>query len=239
MPDAGHRAVHAGAAHLLQGGPLLDDHLDHPGAAQVHRGVALHHGDEVAEGRDVGAARGRRPEQRAHLRDRARGPDLGVEDLARAAAAGEHLHLVGDPGPGRVDQVDHRDAVGVRLLDDPDDLLHGAGAPGARLDRGVVGHQRHRPAVHGRGPGDHAVGRQAVGQHVGERAVLGEAARVGQQLDPLPGEQLALGRRGLVVPLGPAALDAGPDLAQFGVARGRLRPGLDRAGGGLRLDRIC
>ena len=34
-----------------------------------------------------------------------------------------------------------------------------------------------------------------LGQHVGESAVLGEAAGVDQQLDPVPGEQLALPRR--------------------------------------------
>jgi hypothetical protein len=42
-----------------------------------------------------------------------------------------------------------------------------------------------------------------------------------------------------VVPLGPAALDAGPDLSHIVVASGRRRAGLDRAGGGLGLDRIC
>ena len=92
----------------------------------------------------------RRPEQRADLRDRAGGPDLGVEDLAGAAAAGEQVDLVGDPGAGRVHQVDHRNTGGVGPLDDPDDLLDGPGAPGAGLDGGVVGHQADPPAVDGR-----------------------------------------------------------------------------------------
>jgi hypothetical protein len=213
-PHPGHRAVHPRAAHLLQGGLLADDHLDHPRAAEVHRGVAVDHGDEVAERRDIGAAGRRRPEQRAYLRDRPGRADLGVEDLAGAAAAGEHLHLVGDPRAGRVDQVDHRQPRPVGLLDHPDDLLDSPGAPRSRLDRRVVGHQRDWPAADAGGAGDDAVGRQAVGQHVGERAVLSEAALVDEQRDPVPGELLALGRGLLVVPLRTARRDPGPDLGE-------------------------
>src|SRR5215213_6757576 len=48
-------AVHPGAAHLLQRHLLANNHFRHPGAAQVHGGVALHHDDAVCEGRDVRA----------------------------------------------------------------------------------------------------------------------------------------------------------------------------------------
>ena len=51
-----------------------------------------------------------------------------------------------------------------------------------------------RPPI-GRGPGDHAVRGQPVGQGVGVPAVLGEAALVDQERDPLPGEQLAAAPR--------------------------------------------
>ena len=105
------RGVHLRAAHLLERHLLADHHLRHARRAQVHRGVALAHDHHVAERGDVGAARGRGPEQDADLRHAAREPDLVVEDPARAAAAGEHLHLVGDPRAGRVDQVDHRHVV--------------------------------------------------------------------------------------------------------------------------------
>ena len=215
MPHAGDRAVHPRAAHLLQRGVLADDHLDHPRAAQVHRGVAVDHRDEIAERRDIGAAGGRRPEQGAHLRDGPRRAHLGVEDLPGAAAAREHLHLIGDPGTGRVDQVDHRQAVGICPLDHANDLLDGARAPRPGLHGGVVGHQGNGPAIDRRGARDHPVGRQAGRQHVGEGAVLGEAARVGQQLDPVPGKQLAARRRLLVVTLGAAAGDPGPDLGKI------------------------
>src|SRR5581483_573207 len=139
---------------------------------------------------------------------------LGPEDPAGAAPAGKHLHLIGDPGAGRVHQVDHRQARVVRLLDDPDDLLDGARAPGAGLDRGVVGHHGDGPAADQRGPGDHPVGRQPVRQRVGEPAVFGERAVVGEQGDPFPGEQLALGRGRLVVPGRAAALYALPNLPE-------------------------
>ena len=143
----------------------------------------------------------------------------GVEDIPGAAAAGEHVDLISDPGSGRIDQVNHRDARAVGALDDPDDLLHGARAPGGRLDRGIVRHLRDRPAADLCRPGDHAVGGQAVGEHVGEGAVLGEAALIDEQRDPLPGEQLALGRRGLVIPGRTARIDPGPELPEVGMAR--------------------
>src|SRR6202050_1495612 len=189
------RAVHPGTAHLLQRRPLLDHHLDHARAAQVHRRVAVHHGDVVAERRNVGAAGRGGAEQRADLRDRAGRPDLGMKDLPGTTAAGEHLHLIGDPGPGRVDQVHHRQSAGISLLDDPDDLLHGPGPPGAGLHRRVVGHQRDLTSGDQRDAGDHALGGEAGGQSGGEGAGFAEAAGVDQQRDPFPGEKLAAGGR--------------------------------------------
>ena len=217
MPAAGDRAVHPRAAHLLERGLLPDHHLDHAGAAQVHRRVPVHHRDEVAERRDVGAARGRGAEQRAHLRDGPGGAHLGVEDLAGSAAAREHLHLVGDPRARRVHQVDHGDGGRVSLLDDPDDLLDGARAPGARLDRRVVRHQRDRAVTDGRRAGDHAVRRQPVGLDVGEGAVLGETALVDEPGDPVPGEQLVPGGGRLVIPDRAARLDLGSELRELGM----------------------
>ena len=75
---------------------LPDHHLGHARRAEVHRGVALDHEHDVAERRDVRAARGRRAEQAAHLRHLARQPHLVVEDAPRAAPAREQLDLVGD-----------------------------------------------------------------------------------------------------------------------------------------------
>jgi hypothetical protein len=131
-----------------------------------------------------------------------------VEDLPGAAAAREEVDLVGDPGARGVDQIDHGDGVRVRALDDPDDLLDRTGAPGARLDRGVVGHQAHIAPLDPGDSGDHAVGRQAVGECVGVHPVLDERTLVDQQRDPLPREELALGGVGGVVALGAAGQHA-------------------------------
>jgi hypothetical protein len=100
--------VHLGPAHLLEAHLLADHHLGHPRRPEIHRRVAVAHDHHVAERRDVGAAGGRRAEQQADLRHLAREQDLVVEDPPRAAAPREHLHLLGDSRPGRVDQVDHR-----------------------------------------------------------------------------------------------------------------------------------
>ncbi len=86
---AGDAGVHLRPAHLLQRHLLADHHLRHPRRAQVHRGVALAHDHDVAEGRDVGAAGGARPEQQADLRHLAREPHLVVEDPPGAAAPRE------------------------------------------------------------------------------------------------------------------------------------------------------
>ena len=159
---AGDAGVHLRPAHLLERDLLADHHLGHPRRAEVHRGVALAHDHDVAEGRDVGAAGGRGPEQQADLRHPAGEPHLVVEDPPGAAAAREHLHLVGDPRAGRVDQVDHRHLELQRPLLDPEDLLDRLRPPRARLHGRVVGHQRDLAAADQRQAGDHAVGAQAL-----------------------------------------------------------------------------
>ena len=50
--------VHPRAAHLLERDLLADHHLGHARRAEVHRGVAVAHDHDVAEGRDVRAAGG-------------------------------------------------------------------------------------------------------------------------------------------------------------------------------------
>ena len=85
------------------------------------------------------------------------------------------------------------------------------------LDRRVVRHQRDRAAGDRGRAGDDAVGGQAVGQDVREGAVLGEAAVVDEQGDPVPGEQLPGRRGGLVVPGRAALLDLVPEPGQLGV----------------------
>ena len=177
--------VHLRAAHLLQRHLLPDHHLGHARRAQVHRRVALAHDHHVAERRDVGPARGGGTEQHAYLRHPPRHAHLVVEDAPRAAAAGEHLDLIGDARAGGVDEVDHRDLVSQRLLLDPEDLLDGLRAPGARLHGRVVRHQRHAAPADQRHPGHDTVGAEAVLVPVGEQRLLGEGLRVHEPRDPV------------------------------------------------------
>ena len=167
----------------------------HPRRAEVHRGVAVAHHDDVAEGRDVGAAGRRGPEQHADLRHPARHPHLVVEDPPGAAPAREHLHLVGDPGPGRVDEVDHRQLEAERPLLDPDDLLDRLRAPRAGLDGRVVGHQGDAAAADRAEAGDDAVGAEPLGVPVGEQRLLGEAARRRAAARPARGPAACPARR--------------------------------------------
>ena len=167
--------MHLGAAHRLQRRLLAGDHLDHAVAAQVHRGVAVDHRDDVAERRNIGATGGGRSEQRAHLRDAARGAHLVVEDVAGTAAAGEQIDLVGDARAGAVDQVDHRHAERryarsmMRMIFSTVRAPH---EPALTVESLAM---RRDPAAVDRGrAGDHAVGRQPVGEHVGVTAVLDE-----------------------------------------------------------------
>jgi hypothetical protein len=172
--------MHARAAQLLEAHLLADHDLDHARRPQVHRGVALDHDHDVAEGRDVRAAGGRRAEQDADLRHLSRELDLVEEDAARVAAAGEHVDLVGDPCAGGVDQIEEGNADSCRCLLDPDDLLDRASSPAAGLHCWVVGHHRHLAAIDHAEPGDHAIRGQLVGEHVGEEAVLDEGNLVKQ-----------------------------------------------------------
>ena len=175
---ARHRRVHAGAAHLLEGHLLADDLLGHPRRAQVHRRVALDHDHDVAEGRDVGAAGSRRAEQAADLRHPAGELHLVVEDPARAPAAREELHLVGDAGAGGVDQVDDGQIVPASASSVSRTIFSTVRAPHepAFTVGSLAMTQTGRPSTRPR-PGDHAVGRQVGGQGVGEQAVLHERRR--------------------------------------------------------------
>ena len=216
VPAAGDAGVHPRAAHLLERDVLADHHLGHPRRAEVHRRVAVAHDHDVAERRDVGAAGRARAEQDADLRHRARELDLVEEDPAGVAAAGEHLHLLGDPRAGRVDEIDHRHAVGERGLLDPEDLLDRLRPPRAGLHRGVVGHERDRAAVDRAHPGHDPVGAEPVRLPVGEQRVLAEAAGVEQLRDALADRQLALAGGLVAMALGPAGEGARGGVLEVG-----------------------
>ena len=215
--------MHARSPHLLERDLLADHHLGHARRAEVHRGVALAHDHDVAERGDVGAAGGGGAEQHAHLRHDAGELDLVVEDPAGAAAAGEHLHLLGDARAGGVDEVDHRDLERERAFLDAQDLLDRLGPPRAGLDGRVVGHQRDGPPVDLPHARDDAVGAEAVAVPVGEQRLLREGAVVEQQRDALAHGQLALLERLLTVAFGTATERALGGVAELAHGRGSPR----------------
>ena len=164
------------------------------------------------------ATSGTRPDSRAVSRNvgTSRPADRGGVGVARAPAAALGEHDQGQPLPlGQLEQP-----VGLAVVH----VALGAGQHAV-----VVGHHRDRTAVDRRGAQDQPVGRGARDEVIqraaaalrrdGQRAVLGEAARVGQVGDVLPGRPASGG----VAPLGhlgPSLVQPGPvplpDLGQIG-----------------------
>ena len=106
--------------------------------------------------------------------------------------ARKHLDLVCDSRARGIDEVEKRDANARGGLLDAQDLLDCPRAPAAGLDRRVVGHHRDLTVLDHAKPGDDAVGRQLVREHVGKQAILDERACVEQQVEPLARGQLLL-----------------------------------------------
>src|SRR5437660_1689271 len=94
---------------------------------------------------------------------------------------------------GGVHHIEEGYAQPRGLFLDADDLLDGLLTPGTRLDRVVVGHDAHGAAADFAESGDHAVRRRVGFVRAGEEPVLLElGARVEQELEPVPDEELAL-----------------------------------------------
>ena len=104
--------------------------------------------------------------------------------------AGEHLHLVGDPGPGGIDQVKDRHTQPLCHLLDPNDLFHGAGSPGSGLHGGIVGHDADRTALDLSDHGDHAVGAISWLIAVRQQSVFHKEVRIEEELQPASHREL-------------------------------------------------
>ena len=220
VTDAGHAAVHLGAAHLLERDLLAGHHLGESGRAEVGGGVAADHDRDVAQRRDVGRPGRRRSEQGAHLGDPAGVGDLVVEDVAPRPATGVAVELLVDAGAGGVDEVHERcpDLVGELLH--PGDLLERPAPPGAGLDGVVVGDDARRSPVDLADDGHHGVaGQPVVGP--GEQAVFEVRLVVEQQAQAVADQQLALVGDPLPRLLRPAQAGGGGALA---AARRPARP---------------
>jgi hypothetical protein len=135
--------------------------------------LLAHDHRDVAQRRQVGAARGRRPMHGGDLRDAlGRHADLVVEDRAELAVIREDVRLLGQVGAAGLDHRDARQTVlpGEHLR--PHVLLGGDAVVGGALHGGVVDHQHAGPAADQAHAGDDA----AAGRHALVKAVAGELA---------------------------------------------------------------
>ena len=128
--------------------------------------------------RNVGATGRARAKQQADLRHPTGEPDLVSEDAPRASAPREHPYLLGDSRARRVNEVKHRHLKAQRALLDPDYLLNRLRAPGTRLHRRVVSHQRHAAAIDCCEARQDTVSAKAILLPVSEQSLLDEGVRV-------------------------------------------------------------
>jgi len=124
--------------------------------------VSPHHHGVVAQCGHIGRTGRRGAEEGADLGHSTGDLHLVVEDVAPSPSSRVALELLVDAGAGGVEEVDERDSGLVRYLLGTDDLLEGSLAPGAGLDREVVGDDGHVPAVHAAYAGDDGITRQAL-----------------------------------------------------------------------------
>ena len=193
---AGLRGVALGAAQLLEGDLLAGHRLHHVRAGDEHVAGLADHEDEVGHGRAVDRAAGAGPEDHADL-----GGDPGRLDVAPedAAVGGEADHALLDAGAGAVVEADDRRPHREGQVHELVDLLGEDLAQRAAVDGEVLGEDEHLAPVDRPPPGDHPVGVGPVLQARRGGAVAGqlvqfvEGAVVEQVLDPLAGQELALG----------------------------------------------
>ena len=195
--DPGDFRVDLRAAQVLRRDVLPHHRLHQRRATERHVAGALHHGDEVGQRRDVGGAGGARAHHGGHLGHHAGEDRLLTEELAGAGEPAGADRLL-DAGARRVDEPDHRDALGVGDLPSPVALGLGVSPHRAGHDREVVGDERSEPPVDLAEAGDHAVGRclpaGQIGRDAGVGGVdtdLGEGVLVEEPADALPDRQLA------------------------------------------------
>ena len=137
-------------------------------------------------------------EERGNLRHDTAHHDLLAE---QRASTGERRAAGGlDAGAGRVEQPHHRDPQAQRQLAHPGRLHLADVAHRPGQHREVVGAHGHPATVDGADARHHPVGGEVAplglepGVHrVGEHAVLDEAPRVEQQVEPVPYRQFASG----------------------------------------------
>ena len=207
--------MHLGPAQLLVGGLLAGGHPDQRRPAEEHLGPLPDHDGVVGQAREVGAAGRRVAEDEGHGGDA--GPRQPGQVAEHRPAGDEDLGLGGQVGPAGLDQLDQRQAVALGDLHGPQGLAEPERVGGPAADGRVAGRDhaldpRHRPDA-----GDAAGPDGEVGPPGGQRRQLQErAVAVQQQLDPLPGQQLAPGPVAVDVLLAAARPGLGQQPVQLG-----------------------
>ena len=232
--EPGDPRVHLGAAERLVVGFLAGGHLHQRRAAEEHLGLAVHQDRVVAHAGHVGAARGGVAEHQRH-RGNGQAGQLGqlVED---PPGRDEQVGLGRQVGAARLHQVHHRQPV------HPGDLQRAQGlAQRVRVHRAAPDGRVVRDD-HALDAGDHPEARHYAGADGepgppgGQRGQLEErAVRVDEQLDPLPGQQLAPVAVPLLVAF-PAAGDGQLELLVQLFQHGELGGAVGAEGLAVRLD---
>ena len=195
--DAGHARVDVGAAQLLGRHDLAGRGLHERRAAEEDRPLLLDDDRLVRHRRHVGAAGRAGAHHDGDLRNALRRHRrLVVEDPAEVVAVGEHVDLVGQVRPARVDEVDARQVVLARDLLRAQVLLHRQRVVRAALDRRVVADDHAFAAGDAADAGDDARGgdRAVVHPVRGQLRELEERrAGIEQRAHALARQQLAAG----------------------------------------------
>ena len=188
-------AVGRGPAEPLHRHVLMRHGADDLGAGDEHVARALRHEHEIGDRRRVHRAAGAGTEDRRDLRHHAGRDRVAQKDVGVPGKRDDALLDARSPG---VVEADDRDAELEGEVHDLADLLGVGLRERTAEDREVLREHRGLPPVDAAEPGDHAVARDALALHpevvaaVRDEAIdLVEAAGVEQEVEPLPGRELA------------------------------------------------
>ncbi len=221
--DARLAGVSLGPAELLLRDLLVRHRPDDVGAGDEHVGGALHHEDEVGDGRAVHGAAGARAKDDRDLRHHAGGQRVAQEDIGIACERDDALL---DPCPAGIVEPDDRAPDLHGEVHDLADLLGVSPGEGAAEHREVLCEDEDLATLDEPVAGDDPVAGDLLGLHAEVDAAvrlelvdLHEAAWVEEQLDALAGGELA--RLVLLrdAVLAPAPFGVVVDLVERGPAR--------------------
>ncbi len=162
MCHAADGGVHARAAQRLGIDHLPGGALYEVRSAQSHEADALHHQDDVAQGRQIRSARDARPHHRGDLGDAEAAPHqrIVIEDAAGAVLARKDAVLIRQVDARRIHQVHDGQAVAHGDFLRAQNFGDGLRPPRAGLHGGVIGHDHRRPAFDFAQTRDYAGGRR-------------------------------------------------------------------------------